>query len=76
MRGLAQPDGTQVYQGWLLKGKQPISIGLLNIENGVATLDYMGNLTGFNAAAVSLEPGPQASPRAPVGPVLALGTLH
>lgn len=76
MRGLAQPDGTQVYQGWLLKGKQPISIGLLNIENGVATLDYMGNLTDFNAAAVSLEPGPQASPRAPVGPVLALGTLH
>src|SRR5579863_5520085 len=30
VHGLAQTQGTQVYQGWLLQGKQPTSIGLLN----------------------------------------------
>lgn len=76
MYGLPQPTGAHVYQGWLLKGKQPISIGLLNIDNGVATLDYPGNPRSFDAAAVSLEPGPQATPNTPAGPVLALGTLR
>lgn len=76
MHGLPQLTGAHVYQGWLLKGKQPTSIGLLNVENGLATLDYPGNLTSFNAAAVSLEPGPQATPNTPAGPVLALGALH
>ncbi len=76
MHNLQQPTGTHVYQGWLLKGKQPTSIGLLNIENGVATLDYPGDLSGFDAAAISLEPGPQATPNTPAGPVLALGTLR
>ena len=75
MRGLPQTGGTQVYQGWLLQGKTPTSIGLLNVQNGVATLDFQGNVSGYTAAAVSLEHGPQATSNAPRGPVVALGVL-
>lgn len=67
--------GTQVYQGWLLHGKQPTSIGLFNIANGAATLDFQGTPHGFDTAAISLEHGPQASRDAPQGPVVALGAL-
>ena len=76
MRNLPQTEGTHVYQGWVLKGKQPTSIGLLNIQNGVATVDIAGNVQGFDAVAVSLEPGPLATQAAPVGPVVAVGSLH
>src|SRR5947209_6260931 len=76
MYGLPQLNGTHVYQGWLLQGKQPTSIGLLNVKNGAATLDFSGNLHGFDAAAVSLEPGPRESSPGPKGTVLALGTLN
>jgi anti-sigma-K factor RskA len=71
------PDlkGTQVYQGWLLQGQRPTSIGLLNVQHGVATLDFQGNLNGFDAVAVSQEPGPAASQNAPKGPVVALGAV-
>lgn len=72
---LPELTGTQVYQGWLLQGQQPTSMGLLNIEHGVATLDFEGNLHGFDAVAVSLERGPGASPNTPQGPIVALGTL-
>lgn len=67
--------GRQVYQGWLLQGKQPISIGLLNVHNHTATLDFTGEIKGYNAAAVSREPGPQASSDKPRGPIVALGPL-
>jgi anti-sigma-K factor RskA len=75
MRNLPQISGTQVYQGWLLQGNKPTSIGLLNVQNGVATLDFQGTISGYDAAAVSLEHGPQATSTAPRGPVVALGTL-
>ena len=75
MHGLAQPQGNHVYQGWLLHGKQPTSIGLFNIQNGVATLTFQQITADYDAAAVSLEPGPQASKSAPKGPVIALGSL-
>jgi anti-sigma-K factor RskA len=79
--GLPQLQGAHVYQGWLLQltnGKTTgvISLGLLNFENNVATLSYVGNLKGYNAAAISLEPGPQATPNAPKGHVYALGLLQ
>lgn len=63
MRGLPQAHN-KVYQGWLLKGKQPISIGLLAVHDGVATLDFPNNAHGFDAVAVSQEdtPGPSAKP--------------
>lgn len=75
VRGLRQTQGTQVYQGWLLQGKQPVSIGLFNIQKGIATIDYPGNVRQFDAAAVSIEAGPQATPLAPKGPVLAEGLI-
>lgn len=76
MHGLPQLEGTHVYQGWLLQGNQPTSIGLLNVKNGIATVDFSGNVHGFDAAAVSLEPGPTESSPGPKGAVLAVGTLN
>ncbi len=81
MRGLPQLQGAQVYQGWLLhlqngKSTGVISLGLLNVENGVATVSYAGDLSGYEAAAVSMESGPSATPNAPKGHVFALGLLQ
>jgi anti-sigma-K factor RskA len=75
VRGLPQPENNHIYQGWLLRGKQPTSIGLLNVQNGVAILTFQGSTTGFDTAAISLEPGPAASKDAPKGQVFAAGTL-
>jgi len=73
--GLPQLHGTQVYQGWLIHGKQPTSIGLLSMENGVASVIYPGTIAGYQVAAVSREPGPMASKNVPAGPVVAAGNL-
>jgi len=73
--GLPQLHGTQVYQGWLIHGKQPTSIGLLSIQNGVASVIYPGTIAGYQVAAVSREPGPTASKNIPAGPVVAAGDL-
>ncbi len=67
--------GTQIYQGWLLQRQQPTSLGILNMQHGIATLDFQGNLNGFDTVAVSLERGPMASQNAPQGPIVALGML-
>lgn len=76
MHGLPQLSGTQVYQGWLIRGKQTTSIGLLNVQpDGTATLNYNGDIQGFDSAAVSKEQGPTATPNAPKGAVVALGSL-
>jgi anti-sigma-K factor RskA len=75
VRGLPPTSGTQVYQGWLIKNDKPSSIGLLNFQNGTATLNLADDIDGYDAIAVSLEPGPQASPNTPNGPVVALGSL-
>ena len=80
IHGLPQLQGTHVYQGWLLHLSGSTitgvtSVGLLNPLNGTATLSFTGNVTGYNAAAVSLEPGPTATPNAPKGHVVALSTL-
>lgn len=73
--GLPQLHGTQVYQGWLIQGTQPTSMGLLSVENGVASVVYHGSITGYQVAAVSKEPGPLASKNAPSGPVVATADL-
>ena len=73
--GLPQLHGTQVYQGWLIHGKQPTSIGLLSMQNGVASVIYPGTIAGYQVAAVSREPGPTASKNVPAGPVVAAGDL-
>jgi hypothetical protein len=81
MRGLPQLQGIRVYQGWLLHLKGGnitgvTSIGLLNVENGTASLSFSGNVTGYDAAAVSVESGPMATANALKGTVVALGSLH
>jgi anti-sigma-K factor RskA len=68
--------GSQIYQGWLIAGKKPTSIGLLVIQNGFASVTYQGSIDQFDTAAVSLEPGPAASKNAPTGPVIASGQLR
>jgi anti-sigma-K factor RskA len=75
VQGLPETQGNQVYQGWLLHGTQPISIGVLNVHDGVASGSFQGNVHGYDATAVSLEPGPGASKNAPRGQIVAMGKL-
>ncbi len=75
IQGLPQLQGTQVYQGWLIHDKQPRSIGLLSMENGVASMTYPGNIAGYEVAVLSREPGPSASTNMPAGPIVATGEL-
>lgn len=79
MQGLPPLSGNQVYQGWLLQTKdnKPVnvmSIGLLNNQAGTASLSFQGNVTGFNATAISIEHGPKAS-ISPSKQVIAEGLL-
>ncbi|GCE05683.1 anti-sigma factor domain-containing protein [Dictyobacter aurantiacus] len=76
MHGLPPISGNHVYQGWLLQGKQTTSLGLFTIRDGTATLPFQGSTKGYDAVAISLEPGPTATPQAPKGPVVALGMLQ
>ena len=75
VHGLPALQGAQVYQGWLLQGKHPRSIGLLNLQNGTATINFAGDIRGYDTAAISVEPGPQASPGLPKGEIVATGSL-
>jgi len=74
--GLPELQGSHLYQGWLIHNNKPTSIGTLAIQNGIASLTISGNVTGFDLAAVSLEPGPRASASAPAGPVIVTGGLQ
>lgn len=76
LHGLPRLQGKQLYQGWLIRDSKTTSIGTLTIQNGIASLTFSGNVTGFQAAAVSLEPGPLASISAPAGPVIVTGGLQ
>ena len=79
IQGLPQLPGLQVYQGWLLhhekKSTRVISIGLLNVQNGSASLSFSGNVVGYDATNISMEPGPAATPNAPKGYLVAQGLL-
>ncbi len=75
LHNLPQLTGTHVYQGWLIQNNQPHSLGLLNVSNGEATLEFPGDIKGYDATAISLEKGPLASPTIPKGPVIAQGSL-
>jgi len=79
IHGLPQLPGLQVYQGWLLHhGKNSTrvtSIGLLNVQNGSASLSFSGNVVGYDTTDISMEPGPAATPNAPKGHVVAQGSL-
>ena len=73
--GLPDPQGSEVYQGWLMQKNKPTSMGLFFLQNGQASLTYKGTIVSFDWAAVSLEPGPTPSPEGPSGPVVAMGSL-
>ena len=80
MHGLPQLAGTHVYQGWLLdiQGEKITSIksvGLLTMQGDTAIVSFPGNVTSYNTAVISREPGPAPSLKAPAGPVVALGPL-
>lgn len=84
IQGLPQLQGTHIYQGWLLhiKGndissgiKDTTSIGVLNVRGDSASLSFPGNVTGYDGTAISLEKGPYATPNAPKGNIVALGSL-
>jgi anti-sigma-K factor RskA len=80
MHGLPQLTGNQVYQGWLIQTKNSIpvmvtSIGLLNNQNGTASLAFPGNVIGYEITAVSIEHGPRAS-ITPSKQVIAEGSLQ
>src|SRR5438270_749186 len=54
MHGLPQLQGTHVYQGGLLHLNRKnitgvTSVGLLNTQNGSATVSFAGNVTGYDA---------------------------
>ena len=76
IRGLPALRDQQVYQGWLLLGKQTKSVGLLIPQaDGTATINIPGSVKGNDFLAVSLEKGPTATPNAPKGKVLAEGKI-
>lgn len=76
VHNLPKLRGTQVYQGWLITQQTPRSIGLLRVVNGTAILGFPGDLQRYTAIAVSIEPGPLATPQAPAGPIVAEGKLQ
>jgi anti-sigma-K factor RskA len=81
VHGLPQLQGTHVYQGWLLfmQGKQITSIksvGLLTLDGNTASVSFPGQVTSYNMAAVSREPGPAPSLNVPAGPVVATGSVR
>ncbi len=78
LHGLPQLQGTEVYQGWLIQGKETRSVGLLNPQGngGDATINFSGDVKGYDTAAVSVEVGPKATPNAPKGKVIAVGPLN
>jgi len=84
IHGLPQLQGFHVYQGWLIhtKGgtlisgfKDTTSIGLLNVQNGSASVSFEGNVSGYDATAISLEKGPSATPKMPNGRIVAFGVF-
>ena len=75
MQGLPKLQGDHVYQGWLIENNKPVSIGLLSIQNGIASVDFPGDITGYQAVAVSMERGLSGSKNAPAGPIVASGQL-
>jgi len=76
MHNLPGLQGSQVYQGWLIAPQTVTSIGVLQVVNGAAILSFSGDLHHYTEIAVSIEPGPQATPQAPAGPIVAEGRLQ
>ncbi|MGH2493880.1 MAG: anti-sigma factor [Ktedonobacteraceae bacterium] len=77
LQGLPELQGNQLYQGWLIHNNKTTSVGTLTIQqNGIASLTFSGNVSGYEVAAVSKEPGPLPSKTVPAGPVIMTGALQ
>lgn len=76
LHNLPSLQGTQIYQGWLVRSNIPVSIGVLSMQNGVASLVFPGAISGYDAVAVSQEPGPHPTARAPIGKIVAAASLQ
>jgi len=76
LHGLPKLQGKQIYQGWLLHDNTPVSIGVLSVQNGIASLTFPDAISGYDTAAVSLEPGPTPSLHRPAGSVIARAALQ
>ena len=76
LKGLPTLHGNQLYQGWLIHNNKTTSVGTLTIQQGIASLTFAGNVTGYEAAAISQEPGPLPSKSVPAGPVIVTGALQ
>jgi anti-sigma-K factor RskA len=75
LHDLPKLQGTHIYQGWLLHNNIPVSIGVLTLQNGIASLTFPGTINGYDTAAISQEAGPGPTASAPAGPVVAAGQL-
>ncbi|HEX5503568.1 MAG TPA: anti-sigma factor [Thermomicrobiales bacterium] len=67
--GLPPLQPGQVYQVWLIQGGQPRGVGILTAPSGEAAVP--GNLAQYQVVAVTVEPGPDGSPKPTTPPILA-----
>jgi anti-sigma factor RsiW len=76
MRGLGATQGTQVYEAWLIVGKNaPEPIGGFAVgSTGSATLQTRGTTAAGVVIALTLEPGPGAT--TPTLPIVASGAAQ
>ena len=76
MQGLPKLQGTEVYQGWLIENNTPVSIGVLSVQNGIASVDFPGDISNYQRAAVSREQSPRTGKNGPSGQIVAAGQLQ
>jgi anti-sigma factor RsiW len=55
--GLAAPPEDRTYQLWLLGDADPVSAGTFEVEDGRVLIEIDRPVTGFDGAAVTIEPG-------------------
>ncbi len=66
------PDG-QVYQAWLIAGDVPTSVGIADPATGELSVE--GDRAGFDAFALTVEPGPEGSDLPTTNPIV-VAPLH
>ncbi|MDQ2744890.1 MAG: anti-sigma factor [Chloroflexota bacterium] len=71
--GLPPSASSKVYQVWYMHGTTPHSAGTFRYSSGTKVVALPGS-SGYNLAAVTIEPGPRGSP-SPTGPKVLLGKL-
>ncbi len=68
---LRDPGANLVYQVWLIAGEQPESAGVFRPVRGQAVIvPLRADFPRYRLVAISVEPGPQGSPRPTTTPIL------